>query len=107
MEIVFPDKQYVSDPHTARLPLYSPTPQQPQLGDGVSGMNTQTIMPDIELNPAEEALIDVEEDPLQLDDTDMENVEDNRQIEVGNAENGNNTPKQGGKVDDKESSEFK
>ena len=75
IEIVFPNKEYVSDPHTARLQTYSPTPQQPQLGDGVSGISTQTIMPDVE-----EALIDVEveeEDPLQLNDTDMEGTKDN------------------------------
>merc|ERR1711867_276244 len=27
IEIVFPDKEYVSDPHTAGLQTYSPTPQ--------------------------------------------------------------------------------
>ena len=64
-------------------------------------------MPEIELSPGEEVLIDVEEDPLKLNDTDMEYVEDKGQVEMGNTEDGNNTPKQGGKVDDEESSEFK
>ena len=73
MEIVIPDTLNISDPHTApRLPVYSSDPRHLQLGNGASGVNTQILMSEIELSPAEEVLIDMEEDPLKLNEYEYE-----------------------------------
>ena len=133
MEIIIPDTLNLSDPHTApRLPVYSSDSRHLQSEDSAGAVNTQILMSEIEaipeilaigeknesheVNPTEEVLIDVKDDPLKEKGIEMEYVEDPGQVEQDNTqdirvnsltENSNNPPRQEKHVKDKQSGELK